>query len=304
MKVQNLEDFQYFCSIVDAGSLQAASQSLEIPAPTLSRRLKKLEQNLGLKLLHRSAHHLNLTIEGEAYYNQLAPHFKQLNLNLAALNDEESELEGDIILSTPEGMLNIFMNRWIVEFLKLWPKVNIILDKVSNIQDFEAKNIDVAIRLRPEAPNDWKMIKIFSSEKWLVASPDYLAKVEPLTQPEQLKNYDNIVNDDNQIWQFIKHGKILSLKLKPRYRPQNLFHALEACILGLGISYYPRFLVEPLVKEGKLTRLLPTFTLDEAAIFLFYNDPSLQSHRVQKFVEFLKQKTQNPSEVFNFKLGE
>lgn len=299
MKYKNLEDLYNFCAIVDHGSLQAASKHLRIPAPTLSRRLKYLEQVLGIKLLHRSAHHLHLTIEGEAYYNQLSPHFKQLDFGLKTLNDEEGELEGDIILAIPEGMLNICMNAWIVEFLKLWPKVNILLEKAATNHELEVKNVDIAVKLMPEGPADWKMKKMFSNEKWLVAAPEYLANHPPLTQPEQLENYDKIINDDNQVWQFIKNGKLLNLKLKPRYKPFNLFHALDASLMGLGISYYPRFLVEKHVVQGELVQLLPTFTVEEASIYLFYADQSLQSHRVRKFVEFLKQKAQNPEDIFD-----
>lgn len=297
MKYNNLEDFYNFCTIVDAGTLQAASTQLNIPAPTLSRRLKNLEQNLGIKLLHRSAHHLQLTTEGEAYYNQLSPNFKRLDSDLLTLNDEQAELEGDITLSIPEGMLDICMNEWIIEFLKLWPKINVILSKAQTIQDFEAKNIDVVVKLTQQGPADWKMQKMFSSAKWLVASPAYLSQHPPLTQPEQLENYDNIVNDDNQVWQFVKNSKLLSLKLKPRYKPNNLFHALDACIAGLGISYYPNFLVETYVNKGKLVRLLPAYTVEEAAIYIFYADQSLLSHRVRKFIEFIKQKAADPQQI-------
>lgn len=297
MKYKNLEDFYNFCTIVDAGSLQSASTQLNIPAPTLSRRLKNLEKKLGVKLLHRNAHHLHLTTEGEAYYNQLSPNFKRLDVDLLTLNDEQAELEGDIKLLIPEGMLDICMNAWIIEFLKLWPKINIILAKAYVVQDFKTKNIDVAVKLTPEGPTDWKIQKMFSSSKWLTASPEYLAQHPALTQPEQLENYDNIVNDDNQIWQFIKDGKLLSLKLKARYKPYNLFHALDASIAGLGISYYPRFLVEPYVNKGKLVRLLPAYTIDEAAIYIFYADQSLQSHRVRKFIQFIKRKTESSEEI-------
>lgn len=298
MKHNNLENFYNFCTIVDAGSLQAASTKLGIPAPTLSRRLKNLEQDLGIKLLHRSAHHLHLTTEGEAYYNQLSPNFKQLDQGLGILNNDEGTLEGNITLSVPEGMLDISVNAWIIEFLQKWPKVNILLEKAHSIHDFEAKKIDIVVKLQPEAPNDWKMQKLFSNEKWLVASPSYLAQYQPLTQPEQLENHDNIINHDNQIWQFIKNGKLLSLKLKPRYKPHNLFHALEASLMGLGISYYPRFLVETYVNQGKMVRLLPAFTVEEAAVYMFYQDKSLLSKRVRIFVEFLHQKTLKPENIF------
>ena len=297
MKFKNLEDLYNFCTIVDAGSLQSAAHELSIPAPTLSRRLKKLEQDLGVKLLHRTAHHLHLTTEGEAYYNQLSPSFKKLDQGLGILNDDEGTLEGDIILSVPEGMLDICMNAWIIEFLQKWPKVNILLEKAHNIHDFEAKKIDLAVKLQLEGPSDWKMQKMFSNEKWLVASPDYLAQHQPPTQPEQLESHDNIINHDNLVWQFIKNGKLLNLKLKPRYKSHNLFHALEASLMGLGISYYPRFLVETYVNQGKMVRLLPAFTIEEAAVYMFYQDKSLLSKRVKALIDFFNQKALKPEDI-------
>ncbi|MBL1241788.1 MAG: LysR family transcriptional regulator [OCS116 cluster bacterium] len=298
MKHKNLENFYNFCAIVDAGSLQAAAAQLGIPAPTLSRRLKNLEQDLGVKLLHRSAHHLHLTTEGEAYYNQLSPNFKKLDEELGILHNDEDILEGNITLSVPEGMLNIVVNAWIIEFLQKWPKVNILLEKAHIIHDFEAKKIDVAVKLAAEGPNDWKMVKMFANEKWLVASTDYTSSQALLTHPNQLADFDLITNDDNQNWQFTVAGKIITHRPKPRYKPYNMFHALEASLMGLGISYYPRFLVETYVNEGKLVRLLPTYTVEEAAVYMFYQDKSLLSKRVRAFVDFLKQKTAKPEEIF------
>ncbi|MBL1420951.1 MAG: LysR family transcriptional regulator [Alphaproteobacteria bacterium] len=298
MKHNNLENFYNFCTIVDAGSLQAASNKLGIPAPTLSRRLKNLEQDLGVKLLNRSAHHLHLTTEGEAYYNQLSPNFKQLDQGLGILNNDEGTLEGDIILSVPEGMLNICVNAWAAEFLQKWPKVNILLEKTQTIHDFEANKIDVAVKLEAKGPNDWKMKKIFTNEKWLVASTDYMSSRTMPTHPDQLAEYDIITNDDNQNWQFIIAGKIVNYKFKPRYKPYNLFHALEAGLMGLGISHYPRFLVETYVNQGKMVRLLPTYTTEEAAVYMFYQDKSLLSKRVRTFIDFLNQKTSKPEDIF------
>lgn len=303
MKHKNLQNFYNFCTIVDEGSLQSASKTLGIPAPTLSRRLKNLEQDLGVKLLHRSAHHLHLTTEGEAYYTQLLPSFKNLDQQLATLNNEEGTLEGDIILSVPEGILNICANAWITEFLLKWPKVNVSLEKAHTIHDFEAKKIDVAIKLVPEGPNDWQVKKMFTNEKWLVASVDYMQSRPPLTQIDQLKEYDIITNDDNLNWQLKDMGKIRSYKFKPRYKTYNMFHALEASLQGLGISYYPRFLVENYVNEGKMVRLLPAHTIEKSAVYFLYQDKSLLSKRVRIFIDFLNQKTSKPEEIFKIYKG-
>ncbi|MBL4807647.1 MAG: LysR family transcriptional regulator [Rhodobacteraceae bacterium] len=298
MKSNSLEDLSNFCAIVDAGSLQSAALQLNIPAPTLSRRLKNLEHTLGVKLLLRSAHRLQLTTEGDAYYSQLSPHFSRLSQDLNILSRIEDAPSGDIILSVPEGMLNICVNDWIIEFLQNWPKINIFLESANKPQEFEANKIDVAVRLRPEGPSNWIVKKVLSNEKWLVASTDYMQDRSLPNHPEQLGKYDIITNYDNQSWQFMVAGKLQSYRFKPRYRPNNLFHALEASRRGLGISYYPRFLVEPFIKAGSLIRLLPEFTAEESSIYLLYAAPALQSARVRLFIDFLKQRASIPEDIF------
>lgn len=299
MKYNNFEDIYNFCTIVDAGSLQSASVKMGIPAPTLSRRLKKLEQRLGLKLLHRNAHNLHLTAEGEVYYNQFSPHFGQLEKSFKLLNNQDAELEGNIILSVPEGLLNICVNAWIIEFLKLHPKINILLEKAFLAKDFEAKKIDIAIKLFSEGPSDWISRKMFAGQKWLVASADYMAERKALTSLSQLKDFDLLSNDDYLFWQFIENGKIVNFNFETRYKPHSVLHALEACINGIGIGYFPKFLVEPYVQSKKMVKLLPNHTTDEAGVYMLYTEKSLLSKRVRAFVEFLEKKSSNPQEIFN-----
>lgn len=291
MKTKQLSDLYNFCAIVKAGSLQAASDKLDIPAPTLSRRLKKLEQQLGYKLLNRNAHHLQLTTDGETYYNQLAPSFENLHDKINSLNNKDDDLEGDIILFVPIGMLRVFMNAWIVEFLKQWPKVNIIIKDANSIVDMENNKVDLAIKFLPEGPSDWTAVKIFITEKWVVATPEYLKNVEKPANFTALKQHNIIMNKDAMTWRFSKNGKGLNFNHKPRFLPPSIFDALEAVELGLGIGYIPRTLVDDAVKQGRLVKLMPDYTQESAIGYLLYANRSVLSKRVRVFIEFLQNKS-------------
>ncbi len=83
MKSLNLNALHHFCEIVREGSLTKAAQKLNISAPTLSRHLAQLEEQVGHKLVHRHAKQFKLTIDGERYYNSLSDDFSQLQEQLS-----------------------------------------------------------------------------------------------------------------------------------------------------------------------------------------------------------------------------
>lgn len=285
-----MEDLYCFCTIVEQGSIQKAAESLEVPAPTLSRRLKQLEAKIGFKLLNRSAHHLVLTTDGELFYSRLSAHFSEIDLALSSLNEDESELQGEIVMSLPVGMLRICVNEWIVEFLKKWPKVSIKFSQTRSIKDFERNKVDIALKLEPNGPNDWIVKKILSNRKCLVASPDYLKNMSVPKSHKDLIDHNIIVNEDYAEWKLATKEGIVSIRQKPRYQLANIFDTLDAVLLGLGIGYFPEFLVSNYLQQNKLELVLPSLSMEESSIYLLYSDRALLSHRVKVFLEFLQQK--------------
>lgn len=290
MKHINLEDLNYFCTIIRLGSYRKASEFLEVPAPTLSRRIKNLEHKMKVKLLHRSAHNINLTSEGEVLFNQVMPSFQAIQKKLEVLKEDNNAIEGTINISAPSGILNIFLNAWIVDFLKLWPNVNIKVYKSLPSNEIELHKIDVAIKIENTNLNNWTQVKIFSSEKWLVATPNYLSKYPPLKSITQLKDHSLICNESVPVWQFVVDNKIKNLTPTYRYMPPDLVQVLEATMLDFGISYSPKFLVEKAVDKKELIRILNKFTITESNAYMIYSNKSLTSKKVRTFVNFMKNK--------------
>ena len=73
-----LTALQAFCRVVELGSVTAAARALEIPLPTVSRMLQKLERGLGVALLSRNTRTLRVTTDGMAYYQRIAPLLMEL----------------------------------------------------------------------------------------------------------------------------------------------------------------------------------------------------------------------------------
>ncbi len=165
-----------FVRIVEAGSLTAAAEQLQTTQPTVSRRLKALEQTLGVRLIHRSTHRMRLTEDGERCYRRA----RELIDNWEAF---ESELLG--AHESPEGVLRViaphaFGQDRLVEplarYLNAYPNMRVewLLHDDRAIDSFIAAGIDCAIRVGEVTDPELVSIRISEVPRIVVAAPDLL----------------------------------------------------------------------------------------------------------------------------------
>ena len=290
MKSIDLNSLAWFCKIVDEGSIQAASLSLAIPAPTLSRHLKNLEQKLGVKLLNRSAHNMDLTQEGLRYYQALSRNIEAIDEALLQLESDNLALAGSIKISAPNSMTRRYLNTWLLEFMQLYPGVSLtVMPAVSDYQAVE-DGIDLALSVYPSRQVDWVQRLIMSNRTCVLASPDYLSKHGVPATPSLLDEHALLGSNSDHEWVFIKQDKTLQILPEFRYTSGDIHNILSACVAGLGISTMPEHFAEEHLADSRLVRLFSEYTLPDQGLYMTYPDRILLPLRVRKLIEFLTEK--------------
>jgi len=292
MKSIDLNSLAWFCKIVEEGSIQAASLALSIPAPTLSRHLKNLEQKLGVKLLNRSAHMMELTQEGQRYYHALNRNIEAIDEALLQLESDNLALTGSIKISAPNAMTRSYLNNWLLEFMQIYPGVLLtVMPAVSDYQAIE-DGIDLALVVYPSQQADWVQRQILSTASCVLASPEYLTQHGKPNVPTELENHALLGSNAEHEWSFSKQDKMTQIVPRLRYTCGDIHNVLAACIAGIGITCIPMHFAKQHLDDGRLVRLFTDYALPDQGLYMTYPDRILLPLRVRRLIEFLTEKYQ------------
>lgn len=178
-----LDDLALFIAIVEAGSLNQAARRLDLPTSTLTRRLQRLEQDLGCRLLHRSARRMTPTAEGWQYDERSRPLVHSLQQAMEQLDDSLREVKGLLRVLAPVNLANgVFADAW-SGFLSRYPQVRLELQLSNQTQDLHASHADLAIRTGEQPDSQLQQRKLGEVGVRLVASPSISAIMRRRPRP-------------------------------------------------------------------------------------------------------------------------
>lgn len=283
-----LDDMQLFVAIVQNKNLSKTAEQLGLAKSTLSLRLQRLEQAIGLPLLHRTTRKLELTEAGALYFNKAVNIIAEAeNLHLA-LDGMLSEPSGLIKLSVPIDFAYQGLAERLPEFLQRYPKISLDIDVNPRRVDLISEQFDVAFRAGESPDSNLISRPISRHEFALYASPAYLAvHGEPETVGD-LQRHSGIAFD-NGGWQLFNGQERQSAAFAHRVRSNNLGMGLRLALGGMGLSLLPDIAVKQALAQGTLRRVLPAWHGGEVQIYAI-TATRLIPQKTQVLIEFMKEK--------------
>ncbi|CNK66183.1 LysR family transcriptional regulator [Yersinia proxima] len=285
-----LDELALFVSIVEMGSLRAAAEKDAIPPSTLTRRLQKLEQHLGCRLLHRSARRMTPTSEGWQYYEQCRPLVHSLQQATAKLDITLHQVSGLIRVLAPADLANDNLAPAWMSFLTRYPQVQLELELNNYTQDLIGSGADVAIRVGAQPDSLLNMRKLGQSKEIvLVASPDYLAKHGIPESLDELRLCDLVVSAPLSTWalQHRQSGETARWQPQGKFCVNGVYLALQAAQAGLGILFCPISLCHNSLRRGELIQVLPEWQGASREIYAVWSQQRYVPARVRALIEHL-----------------
>jgi len=261
--VNDLNDLYYFAQVVGAGSYTSAAKSLGLQTSKLSRRVARLEEELGVRLINRTTRHLSLTEAGQTFYRHCVALIEEAQAARDAVDQILSRPQGLVRMSCPVGLLHGGLGALLGRFLRDYPDVRIALDATNRRVDVIEEGIDLAIRVRlpPIEDTELAMRQFGISEMILVATPDLIrAYGEPATIENlaEMPLLSMAAPDGRKIWRLNSlSGQEAEAVITPRFATDDLLTLKGAALDGLGVALIPAHLVTAEVEAGLLTRVLP-----------------------------------------------
>ena len=286
----DLNDMIIFTNVVDAGTISGAAKEMGQPKSTISRRMKLLEEELGVRLLQRTTRSLKLTELGAVFYERC----KRVQAEA-----EEAERSVSAGQEVPRGILRITapaetgvtrMGTLIAEYTKKYPEVRVTMDLSNRFVDLIEEGYDLAIRAGELEDSTMVARRLGSTRLVVCSSPGYLrANTAPET-PYELKNhplalYSNTLQ--KHTFHFRGPQGIASIQVEPQHCANSLMVLRDMVKSGYGITLLPESHTHSDVLEGRLVLLLEEWKLPENGVFAIYPSPRHLTPKVKSFIDFL-----------------
>ena len=145
--MDRIGDITLFLRVLDLGSISAAARSLDLSVAVASQRLKRLESELGVRLLHRTTRRLHPTPEGMALAEQGRPLVEDLEALAGGLRQAGTEVAGTLRVTASASFGREYISPLLPEFLARHPKLTLRLDLNDQLRDLVSDGFDLAVRI-------------------------------------------------------------------------------------------------------------------------------------------------------------
>ena len=285
------EDLRVFITVVRKSSFAAAAQALDASPAYISKRMRLLEENLGIKLLHRTTRRVTVTQEGERIF-----HWAQ-----RVLDDMEHLLqEAQITRREPRGLLRVSSSfgfgRNVVapafsQLARRYPALQLRLEVFDRLVDIASEGFDLDVRVGDEIAPQLIARRLADNHRVLCAAPDYLAQRGTPRTLEDLTGHDCIVIKERDhpfgVWKLRNGAQESSVKVTGSLSTNHGEMALQWAVDGHGIVLRSQWDVAAHLAEGRLVQVLPEW-VQAANIWAVYPQRLERSAKVRVCVEFLQ----------------
>jgi len=283
----DLNATRMFVGAVQAGSLSAAAARLNLPLPTISRRIRQLELELKVQLLERSPKGIALTEAGARLYEHASRGLDALAEGSEAVRSDQALLKGRLRLSIPPSM-----EPWwdlMSAFQQQFPDIRLNVFSTERRVDLIQDGIDVALRVGEIVDESMVACHIASYRHMLVASPALLRRLGTPRTVDGLRRFPCAVwapgPAAKAIW---KLGQTV-FAADAVLSTNDYLHLRATALRGEAVTELPPFLAHGALARGGLVKVLPSLKMAEVPINLLYPSHRHPSSLVRAFLSYCRE---------------
>lgn len=289
MKIEEIPVWEAFYGVAKHGNFTRAAQILRVPVPQLSKRVSKLEGQLGVRLFQRSTRVVSLTDEGKALLPKVASILEDLSA-LETTFENTNKLTGTVRITCVPFIAHRLLIPVLEEFTQKNPEIQIHLDLSEKLMNIIESNFDVAIRIQEPTDSDLVYRKLLPNDLVFCASPKYLKEnTKALKNPRDLKEHNllalNIHRNCKFKNEFLKLGDFFDSR---NITCENGWYLTELALRGFGVLTRSIWDVQDYIKSGQLVQILKKSPLETFGhVYAVIPSRKFLAPRVRVFIDFL-----------------
>lgn len=289
--MNRFENMSTFIRVVESGSISGAADRLGVAKSAVSRRLKELEEHLGVELFHRTTRKMNLTDTGKTFYHQSVRILDDVLEAELSTSQAHGELQGSLKVALPLSFGLMHLAPAINEFLLSHPQVEFDLDFSDREVDLMQEGFDLAIRIADLPDSSLIARRLAPIKSIMCASPAYLEQMGIPLLPDELIEHQCLVYSllrDFEYWHLTdSKGNVIKTKIRPYLKASTGEFLRDVAVEGRGIVLIPTFIAYKEIERGTLVPLLEDYKTPQINAYAIYPQTRHLSQRVRAFVDLL-----------------
>jgi DNA-binding transcriptional LysR family regulator len=261
-----LEDIMTFSVVADAGGVSPAARRLGVSKSIVSRRLLRLETELGVQLLARTTRGAALTEAGMTFRD----HAARISAEMDAAREElapAGDLRGRLRIAAPLSFGPTLVAPVLAELARRHPLLQVHAAYGDRFVDLAAEGFDAAIRVGYLGDSNLVARRLGPISGKVVASPSYVAQYGAPRTPEELLGHQALMQG-TEAWRFIDGDKMISVRPQGRFKADNGTALLVAAVAGIGVAYLPDSLTSEHITSGALVAVMTRYPVPDGGLFL------------------------------------
>ena len=272
----DLSDLRVFNSVARTSSFSAAARAVGLSRSTVSKKVARLEQHLGVALFNRSTRHVRLTGPGQILFDSTDDATASIERALDAARASDTEPTGIVRMSVGSGLTSSLIPALASRLLTAYPQINIGFDSSGSGANLIGDAYDLALVVANKLDDSGLVSRrIATTPKVLAASPGYLQENGAPRNLEDLQDHRcldfSIGAGNSTIWRFRHGDRIIKIDPKPQVFGSDLHSLLEIACSNYGVIFQPRIALAQMIEQRRLQTLLrDAYEPELYGIYLMY----------------------------------
>jgi DNA-binding transcriptional LysR family regulator len=283
-------DVLAFVRVVETGAFARAGERMGISKSVLSRRVARLEEQLGARLLTRTAQGAQPTDIGQAYFERASNILAELEAAQEIVADAVTQVAGPIRLTAPISFGTRHLAPALVEFARAHSKIELDVSLDDKRVDLVGGGFDLGIRIGKLPDSSLKARRLTSVRASVLASPGYLAERGRPEHPRDLNGHDLLYYANlamSEQFRFKIGSRVEQVSGTMRMRADSGDMLKAAACAGLGVVTLPNFIVSDAIRSGELEVLLRDYPIPEVGMHAVMPPGRATTARVRALVDHL-----------------
>lgn len=284
----NLGDLEIFAKVVSTGSMSLAGRALGFSPAVVSKRIKRLEDRLGTRLLQRTTRQISLTEAGQGFYDRVLGILSGIEEAEYYISGRSAQMQGTLKVTAPTSFGRTHVAPHLKSFMDMHPGLAIHLVLSDEFTDIVGEGFDLAIRIAELTDSSLVARRLAPVRRLLCASPDYLAANGTPQTIEDLKQHRCLPAHNNDAWRLEGPEGLLSLRPEGMLVTNSSEVVREAVISGLGIALRSTWDISRELKDGRLVHILTAYEGSRnVALSAVYPSRQFLPAKVRLFIDYL-----------------
>jgi DNA-binding transcriptional LysR family regulator len=286
------ELLQIFARVAELSSFTQAADSLGLPKASISQAVQQLETLLGTRLLQRTTRRVQVTQDGQAFYERCKDMLADIEELQSMFQQGTQSLRGRLRVDMPTAVARTQVIPRLPEFLKDHPQLEIELSSTDRRVDLVREGFDCVLRIGTLEESGLVARPLGQLSQINCASPAYLAAYGTPRTPENLTShrlvhYVGTLGARSPGFEYEEAGQLHRLPMAGAVTVNNSEAYTAACLAGLGLIQAPRLGMRPLIEQGLLVEVLPEVRAPAMPVSLLYAHRRNLPRRVQAFMNWM-----------------